>query len=85
MGNTTLRTAFRGLQKEAVLRQLDTLNMLLLALESGSIGKDAAIAEAKQIFETPIKKQFNGFAEEDVHACLQSLYNAILECMPEES
>lgn len=83
MGNTTLKTSFRGLQKEAVLRQIDALGVLLLSLESGGIDMDAAMAEAKQIMDTPIKKQFNGFAEEDVHACLQSLYEAVLKCRPE--
>ena len=83
MDRGILRTAFSGLQKTAVLNNVDAIEALFLAVQAGAMDKTAALAEAEHIVNMPIKKQFGGFAEEDVRTYFQKMYDAIRDYQPE--
>ena len=83
MDKEILKTTFRGINKTDVLMSVDNLEAMFLAVQSGAMDKTTALAEADHILNTPIKKQIGGFAEEDVRAYLQKLYDAIAAYEPE--
>ena len=66
MNKDILKTSFNGLNKTAVLMNIDAIEALFLAVQSGAMEKETAIAEAEHIVNEPIKKQIGGFAEEGV-------------------
>lgn len=83
MDKAILKTTFKGVNKEAALTNIDALEALFLAVQSGAMDKSTALSEAEYITGAPLKKQTFGFAEEDVRGYLQKLYHAIQEYEPE--
>ena len=82
MNKDILKTSFNGLNKTAVLMNIDAIEALFLAVQSGAMDKETAIAEAEHIVNEPIKKQIGGFAEEDVRAYFRRIRDAIRDYVP---
>lgn len=83
MDKAILKTTFKGVNKQAALTNINSLEALFLAVQSGAMAKNDALSEAEHITNAPLKKQTFGFAEEDVRDYLQKLYKAIQEYEPE--
>ena len=83
MDKDILKTSFNGLNKQTVLMNIDAIQALFLAVQSGAMDKATAIAEADHIVDAPIKKQIGGFAEEEVRAYFRRIRDAIRDYTPE--
>ena len=83
MNKDILKTTLNGVSKQAALTNIDAIEALFLAVQSGAMDKNAALSEAEHITNAPLRKQMFGFAEEDVRAYLQKLYKAINDYEPE--
>lgn len=84
MEKDILKTTFKGLNKAAVLTNVEAIQALFLAVKSGAMDKETAIAEAEHIVNAPIKSQIGGFAEDGVRAYFTKLRDAIRDYTPED-
>lgn len=73
-----LRESIKGYKKNEVMMKLDSLNMLLSEVQSGSISKEDALAKAQAIAGSPMSTAlFNGFNKEDTDSYIRELVDKI--------
>lgn len=75
--NAVLRSAPHGADKKQVLERIEAMQMLIVAVQSGSMFREQALEEAQLLLEKPFKKALQGFREDDVQQHLQTLMKAI--------
>lgn len=75
--NDVLRTVMHGASKKQVLERIDTINSLVIAVQSGSMFREQALEEAQRLADEPFNKALNGFNEEDAQNYLRKLMEMI--------
>lgn len=77
MGDTIIRTCFKGYNKEEVLSRIDKLNVLIMETEAGRISSADAEIQAEQITSGEIKTSFYGFNKKDTDKYINELISKI--------